>query len=112
MKNFIAHGDMFPFTASGAAYASGDGALSGTLFGVCAGDIADGETGEIKTTGTFELPKVGSQAWTVGAKIYWTSGGNATTTATGNTLIGVAAAAVGSGASETLGRVRLNGIPA
>ncbi|WP_370303543.1 DUF2190 family protein [Pseudooceanicola sp.] len=112
MKNYIAPGDQFPFTASGADYASGDGALSGTLFGICTGAIADGETGTIKTTGVFELPKVGSQAWTVGAKIYWTSGGNATTTASGNTYIGVAYAAVGSGAGETLGQVRLNGVPA
>ncbi len=61
----------------------------------------------MKTTGVFELPKVGSQAWTVGVKVYWTSGGAATTTASGNTLIGTAFAAVGSGAGETLGKVRL-----
>ncbi|MFC4669694.1 DUF2190 family protein [Seohaeicola nanhaiensis] len=112
MKNYVAPGDMFPFTPSGADYVSGQGALSGTLFGVCAGDIADGEEGEIETTGVFQLPKTPSQAWTVGAKVYWTSGGVATTTASGNTLIGVAYAAVGSGAGETLGLVRLNGIPA
>ncbi|MCB1340623.1 MAG: DUF2190 family protein [Pseudooceanicola sp.] len=112
MKNYIAPGDMVSFTPSGADYVSGQGALSGTLFGVCEGDIADGDTGRIKTTGVFELPKVGSQAWTVGAKVYWTSGGAATTTSSGNTYIGVAAEAVGSGAGETLGRVRLNGVPA
>lgn len=111
MKNYIAPGDMLPFTASGAV-ASGDGVLAGTLFGVAAGDVADGEVGNLKTTGVFELPKAGSQAWTVGAKVYWTSGGAATTTASGNTLIGVAYEAVGSGAAETLGKVRLNGVPA
>ncbi|MFD2855403.1 DUF2190 family protein [Seohaeicola zhoushanensis] len=87
--------------------------MSGTLFGVCAGSIADGETGEIKTTGVFELPKVGSQAWTVGAKVYWDDTNKVcTTTATANTLIGVAYEAVGSGAGETLGKVRLNGTAA
>lgn len=112
MKNFKAAGDMFPFTASGADVASGEGVLQGSLFGVAAGAVADGESGVMKTTGVFELPKVGSQAWTVGAKVYWTSGGNATTTASGNTYIGVAYAAVGSGAGETLGQVRLNGTAA
>lgn len=112
MKNYKYPGDMFPVTASGAAIASGEGVLSGSLFGVATGDIADGDTGQIKTTGVFELPKTASQAWTVGAKIYWTPGGVATTTATGNTLIGVAYAAVGSTAGETLGLVRLNGTPA
>ncbi|PQO22050.1 hypothetical protein C2I36_14990, partial [Rhodobacteraceae bacterium WD3A24] len=57
-----------------------------------------------------DLPKVGSQAWTVGAKIYWDGSACTTDDATGsNPLIGVAAAAVGSGADETTGRVRLNG---
>lgn len=112
MKNYIAPGDMFPFTASGADVASGDGVMQGSLFGVAAGDVADGESGVMKTTGVFELPKAASQAWTVGAKVYWTSGGAATTTASGNTLIGVAYEAVGSGASETLGKVRLRGVSA
>lgn len=112
MKNFIAHGDMVPFTASGADVASGEGVLSGSLFGVAAGDVTDGEAGVMKTTGVFQLPKVGSQAWAVGAKVYWTSGGAATTTASGNTLIGTAFEAVGSGAGETLGKVRLSGIAA
>ncbi|MGR3599186.1 MAG: DUF2190 family protein [Heliomarina sp.] len=106
MKNFIAKGDTVPFTASGDV-TSGQGVLSGSLFGVAAGDVADGETGEMNTTGVFELPKVGSQAWTRGVKVYWTPGGNATTTASGNTLIGVAYEVVGSGASETVGQVRL-----
>lgn len=106
MKNFIAAGDMIPYTPSGSDVVSGQGVLAGALFGVAAVDIADGETGNLKTTGVFELPKAGSQAWTVGAKVYWT-GTACTTTASGNTLIGVAYAAVGSGASETLGKVRL-----
>ncbi|MCP4243943.1 MAG: DUF2190 family protein [bacterium] len=111
MKNFIAHGDTVPFVASGDV-SSGAGVMQGALFGVAAGDVADGETGEMKTTGCFSLPKVGSQAWAIGARIYWTSGGNATTAASGNTLIGVALEAVGSGAAETIGKVRLNGVPA
>ena len=56
-----------------------------------------------------DITKVGSQAWTVGAKVYWDDTNKRTTTvATDNTLIGVAVEAVASGASDTIGRVRLN----
>jgi predicted RecA/RadA family phage recombinase len=57
----------------------------------------------------FDLKKVGSQAWAVGDKIYWdNTAKQATKTATDNTLIGAAIEAVGNGAGETVGRVRLN----
>lgn len=112
MRNFIASGDTLTITA-GADIASGEGVLEGAIFGVAAGAIANGEQGTIKLTGVFELPKAGSQAWSVGARVYWDAGNDrCTTSATGNTLIGVAYEAVGSGASETLGKVRLNGAAA
>ena len=51
-----------------------------------------------------------SQAWTAGAKVYWdNSAKRVTNVASGNTLIGVAVLAVGAGADEIIGRVRLNG---
>lgn len=109
MKNYVQPGDVITFTA-GADIASGAGVLIGTLFGVATGDVANGAEGEAAVTGVFDLVKVGSQAWTVGAKVYWDNANSRCTTgASGNTLIGVAAAAVGSGAGETVGRVRLNG---
>ena len=109
MKNFVQAGDMVTLAAP-YAVSSGDGALVGSIFGVATGDIASGDDGEFKTTGVFDLLKVGSQAWTVGAKIYWDNTNKyCTTTSSGNTLIGVALTAVGSGAGETTGRVRLNG---
>ncbi len=107
MKNFIANGDQITITA-GADIASGAGVLVGSLFGVACGAIANGAQGVIATTGIYNLPKVGSQAWTVGQLIYWT-GTACTNVASTNKLIGVAVAAVGSGAGETTGRVRLNG---
>jgi predicted RecA/RadA family phage recombinase len=107
MKNFVSVGNTLTITA-GADIASGAGVLVGSLFGVAAGAIANGAEGVINLTGVYDLPKVGSQAWTVGALIYWT-GTACTTTASTNKLIGVAVAAVGSGAGETTGRVRLNG---
>ncbi|WP_323006540.1 DUF2190 family protein [Pseudorhodobacter sp.] len=107
MKNFVSVGDTLTITA-GADIASGAGVLVGSLFGVAAGAIANGAQGVINLTGVYDLPKVGSQAWTVGALIYW-NGTACTNVASTNKLIGVAVQAVGSGAGETTGRVRLNG---
>lgn len=109
MKNFVARGDALEITAD-ADYASGDGVLVGSLFGVAANAMATGETGVINVTGVYDLPKAPSQAWTVGALVYWDEdNGRATSTAGANVLIGCAVAAVGSGAGEVIGRVRLNG---
>lgn len=112
MKNYVSSGATLTITA-GADIASGAGVLAGSIFGVAAGDIALGAEGTINLTGVYDLPKVGSQAWTVGEKVYWdAANARCTTVATGNTLIGVAVLAVGSGAGETTGRVRLNGTAA
>lgn len=109
MKNFVSAGNTLTITA-GADIASGAGVLLGSLFGVAAGAIANGAEGVINLTGVYDLPKVGSQAWTVGALVYWDAANNRCTTTAGSLkLIGVAVAAVGSGAGETVGRVRLNG---
>lgn len=105
MKNFIQPGDVLTVAAP-ANVASGAGVLVGSLFGVAAAAALSGAPVEIATRGVFDLPKVGSQAWTVGARVYW-DGTACTTTASTNKLIGVAAAAVGSGAGETTGRVLL-----
>lgn len=109
MKNFIAVGNSLTFTAS-AALASGAGVLIGAIFGVAATDIANGAQGAANLTGVYDLPKTASQAWTVGAKIYWDDAAKrCTTVTTSNTLIGVAVLAVGGTAGEITGRVRLNG---
>jgi predicted RecA/RadA family phage recombinase len=110
MKNFVSQGNTLAITAA-AAIASGDGVLTGSLFGVAAGDIAVGEEGIVNLTGVYDLPKAASQAWTVGAKVYWDNANKrCTTAASGNTLIGAAVLAVGGTASEVVGRVRLNGV--
>lgn len=109
MKNFIQDGDTLTVTAP-YALLSGAGCLVGSLFGVAVSDALISTEVEIKTTGVFDLAKAASQAWTVGARIYWDdTAKNCTTTASTNKLIGVAMAAVGSGAGETIGRVRLSG---
>ena len=109
MKNFVSQGNTLEITAA-ADIASGDGVLTGALCGVAAGDMAPGATGIVHVTGVYDLPKKDTQAWTVGAKIYWDdTEKHCTTTATDNTLIGAAVLAVGNTASEVVGRVRLNG---
>lgn len=111
MKNFIQDGDTLTVTAP-YALSSGQGCLVGSIFGVACSDALISTEVEIKTGGVFDLVKAGTQAWTVGARIYWDdTAKNCTTNAAAgaNKLIGVAVAAVGSGAGETIGRVRLTG---
>lgn len=109
MKNLVADGNTVTVAAP-AAVSSGDGVLVGSMFGVAQTDAANGADVVLVTTGVFDLPKVGSQAWTVGVKVYWDDGNSRTTSvSTDNTLIGVAVAAVAGGAGDTTGRVRLNG---
>lgn len=109
MKNYIQLGDNITLPAP-YAVASGGGALIGSIFGVASTDAANAEEISFVRVGVFTLPKPGSQAWTVGVKLYWdNTAKNVTTTSASNTLIGAAAAAVGSGAGETSGAVLLTG---
>lgn len=108
MKNYVQPGNTITLTAP-YDVASGDGLLVGAIFGVATGAAVNGDPIEAALVGVFDLTKVGSQAWVVGDKIYWDdTAKQATKTATSNTLIGVATEAVGNGAGETVGRVRLN----
>lgn len=108
MKNFVAVGNILTLPAP-YAVASGGGALIGSIFGVAEKDAANGEDVAFLLAGVVDLPKAASQAWTVGVKVYWDNAAKrVTSTAAGNTLIGVATQAVGGGAGETIGQVRLN----
>jgi predicted RecA/RadA family phage recombinase len=108
MKNYVQPGNTITLTAP-YAVSSGDGLLVGSIFGIASGDAALSEPVETTLVGVFDLTKVGSQAWTVGAKVYWDDTNKRTTSvATSNTLIGVATEAVAGGAGDTIGRVRLN----
>lgn len=109
MKNYVQPGNTVTLTAP-YAVTSGDGLLAGAIFGVAAGAAAIGEAVEAALVGVYDLKKVASQAWAAGDKIYWdNSAKNTTKTLTSNTLIGVATEAVAGGATDLIGRVRLNG---
>ena len=107
MRTFVQPGAVITVPAP-ANVTSGDGVLIGSLFGVAGYTAQSGAALDLHLEGVFDLPKVGSQGWTVGALIYW-NGTACTNVASTNKLIGVAVAAVGGGAGETTGRVRLNG---
>lgn len=107
MKTKVQDGDVLTLAAP-YAVASGAGALIGAIFGVSQTTLANGATGAFLVEGVFTLAKTSAQAWTVGAKIYWDDTNKVcTTTASGNTLIGVATVAAANPSST--GVVRLNG---
>lgn len=109
MKNFVQPGNTITLIAPDPV-TSGSGVLVGAIFGIAAHDAASGDALETVTTGVFDLNKVGSEAWAAGDKVYWDNANKRVTKiSTEHTLVGVALAAVGSGADETTGRVRLNG---
>lgn len=109
MKNYVQAGDTITVPAP-YDLLSGEGAKVGQLFGVCTTDALSGADVALKTAGVFDLTKAGSQAWTVGALVYWdNTNKRCTTVASGNVLIGAATAAVDNAAGSTIGRVRLNG---
>ncbi|NEX45189.1 DUF2190 family protein [Pseudotabrizicola algicola] len=107
MKNYVSSGDHFTITAA-AAIVSGQMVVAGSVYGVAQESVASGADVVLVRKGIFQLPKTSAQAWTVGAKIYWDAGNAVcTTSASGNTLIG-AAAAVAANPSAT-GLVLLDG---
>ena len=95
--NYIQEGKSLNYTPSGSNLLSGDFVVIGSIGAIAKTDIADGKTGAVHIAGVFSVPKASGDV-TQGAKLYWNSTNiNLTTTATGNTLVGVAADAAASG---------------
>jgi len=94
MNNYIQNGDTLTVTAP-ATVASGDFVQVGRIRGVAVTSAASGAQVELKTTGVFRLPKLGSEAFaSVGLPVYVVLSGDgvkavtiASTTA--NVLIGI-----------------------
>lgn len=94
MKNYLRDGDRIPLTAPVGGVVSGTGYLIGALFVVAVNSAAAGAPFTAQTEGVVTLPKVGAQAQTEGALLYWDNAAkNVTTTSAGNTKIGYCAAA-------------------
>lgn len=93
MKNFIQQGVNLTVPAP-ANIMSGDVVVIGDLHGIASINAAEGQDLVFVTEGVFELPKVAANNFAIGAKVYYDSTAKlVTTTATGNTLIGVAVTA-------------------
>jgi predicted RecA/RadA family phage recombinase len=89
------------------AVVAGDGVLVQHSFGVAAATAAMGASVAIRVTGTFQLPKVGTDVFVAGQRAYWDAAQKKiTTTSSGNTLVGAAAEAKASG--PIVVKVRLN----
>ncbi len=104
MKNFVQPGESVEYTAPMGGVTSGAPKQIGKLLVVPAVTVAAGARFNGVTCGVFTVTKVGSQAWTEGAIVYWDAGNNRFTTSSGGNLqAGTAVAAVGGG-SILLGR--------
>ncbi|AII30181.1 hypothetical protein [Pseudoalteromonas phage B8b] len=109
MKNGHSRGDVITFTAPSGGVTSGVPIIIGALFVIPAISAAEGESFEGAITQAWNLPKVPANTTTVGAAAYWNAtAGQATTTATGNRLIGAFIEAKANG--DSTAAVVLNGI--
>lgn len=103
---FVQPGEVIDYTA-GANIASGQVVLMGARIGVALKAIANGETGPMQVTGVFNIAKLSADNMAQGALLYWdNTNSRLTTTASGNTLAGFAAAAAG--ASTTSVNIKIN----
>lgn len=89
-RNFIQAGHNLTIPAP-ASVLSGGVVIAGDIRGVALIDAAAGAPVDVCVVGCWELPKVAANAFTLGAKVYWNATESlATTTASGNTLLGYA----------------------
>lgn len=108
---FVQPGDCITLTAPTGGVVAGLAYLIGNLLVVALATVAQTLPFVGCAEGVHSVVKAGTQAWTEGAIVYWdNTAKNFTTVATANYRAGVAVAAVGAGAGETTGLVRLNGI--
>lgn len=107
MKNYVQKGENLTLAAP-YDVTSGGGVKSGLIFGVAAGDALSGADIDLVTVGVFDLPKVSTDTFAVGAAVYWDDTAKLmTSTASGNTKVGVAVKAAGNPSGSV--KVRLNG---
>lgn len=109
MKNYIQKGENLTIAAP-YAVTSGGGVKSGLIFGVAAGTAASGADVDLVTQGVFDLPKVSTDVFAVGAAVYWDDTAKLVTSdddSGANSKIGVTVAAAANPSGSVA--VRLNG---
>lgn len=99
-NGFVQDGELLDYTPS-SAVAAGEVVLVTDRCFVAPRAIAANEKGSLQTRGVFTIQKTTGEAWTLGQKLYWVAGtSKASTTAGSNKVLGYAAAAYASGATE------------
>ena len=97
MKNFVAEGHTVDHAPT-AQRLAGAATLIGTMLGVAVSDVAANVPGVFRIRGVFTLPKLSTDVVAQGVLLYWDDANRRlTVTASGNTLVGKAYAAAGSG---------------
>lgn len=119
MKYYEQEGVIQTTTAPVGGIVSGQGLQVGQKVGIAtktvtAAEALAGATVELLIRGCAAVTKVGTQAWTEGALVYFDAGvagvGEFTTVAAGNRLVGWAILPeIGAGADETTGHLYLDG---
>lgn len=93
MKNFIQPGSTVTMTLA-YAVVSGQAVLVGKIFAIAVNSVAANTPGEFERTGVFLLPANLPDQAAQGVPLYWdAANARLTTTAEGNTRVGVAAEA-------------------
>lgn len=107
MKNYVQKGENLTIAAP---YDVTSGAFlkSGLIVGVASGDALSGADCDVVTVGVFDLPKVSTDVFAVGAACFWDDTAKLiTSTTSGNSKIGIAVEARAN--PSGFARVRLNG---
>jgi len=105
--NFVQEGDAVDYTPT-ADVAAGAVVVQGELVGVARTPIAANKLGSLAVKGVFDFPKAtgGGTAISAGANCYWdATNQQATTTATGNKLLGKCVRAAAD--ADTTVRIRM-----
>jgi len=110
MNNFVQPGNSLTVVMPGIK-TKGDLVQVGTkLLGVAVETYTSGSTGQIWTSGVFDIAKTTGEAYAAGAAVWWNNSTFKLTSGTGaNQEAGVVVVAAGS--SDTTARIRLGAIP-
>jgi predicted RecA/RadA family phage recombinase len=111
MKNYVQSDGLIEYTAPLGGVVSGRPVTIGNLLVIATVTAAAGARFVGLTEGVIEYAKAPSEAWDEGEIVYWDEDLKRFTTSAGDNIqAGTATIAVGSGAGETLGTVRLDAI--
>jgi len=109
LKTYTQEGEVLALTAPSGGVVSGTPVLIGSLVVIPLVTAAEATKFSALVTGVATVPKATGTAWTEGLKLYWdVADTEFNTSASGNTLAGVAATAAASG--DATGQIRLDGV--